>query len=193
MFFGGEEARFSVPQDAIRAGVALIPAGRLSQAGVATMTLVENLTLPTLDRHKLGPLLRRRQEAAEARAVLPRYGVTPSAPVTRPLADLSGGNQQKLLVAKWLEADPRLLLLHEPTQGVDIGSRQQLFKFITARADDGCAVLLASSDYAEIASMCHRVFVFYGGEVVAELKGSQVEEDRIAELALRGKAAEVAA
>jgi ribose transport system ATP-binding protein len=98
---------------------------------------------------------------------------------------LSGGNQQKPLIAKWLESKPRVLLLHEPTQGVDIGSRRQLFDFIVDAAANGCGVILASADYADLARLCHRVLVFRRGRITAELVGSALEEDRIAENCLR--------
>jgi ribose transport system ATP-binding protein len=173
------------PSDAVNAGLALVPAERIGQAGVASLSLIENLTLPNLYGRRRGPFIDGRCERAFAREVLTRYDVRPAGSAGRPLSVLSGGNQQKLLMAKWLEMSPSVLLLHEPTQGVDVGSRRQLFDLIADHADRGSGVLLASADGADLAALCHRVLVFRNGSVVAELHGSDLTEDLIAEACLR--------
>ncbi|MGW8813026.1 sugar ABC transporter ATP-binding protein [Gordonia terrae] len=173
------------PGDAVKAGLALVPAERIGQAGVASLTLTENLTLPGLGVRRRGPFIDGRREKIFARDVLDKYDVRPPGPPARQLAILSGGNQQKVLMAKWLEMSPAVLLLHEPTQGVDVGSRRQLFDLIAEHAERGAGVLLASADGADLAALCHRVLVFRDGAVVTELSGPGMDEDLIAEACLR--------
>jgi len=105
--------------------------------------------------------------------------VRPADPDRR-LRTLSGGNQQKALLGKWLRTEPLAMLLHEPTQGVDIGSRRQLLQKIADIAAAGTAVLIASAEYEELAHLCHRVLIFRHGAIVAELAGEALTEARIA-------------
>src|SRR6185312_8561556 len=103
-----------------------------------------------------------------ARHLIARFDVHPGDP-TRPLSTLSGGNQQKVLLAKWLQLDTAVIMLHEPTLGVDIASRAQIFAIIREAADNGTGVLIASSEYEDLANLCDRVLVLNRGKVVAEL------------------------
>jgi ribose transport system ATP-binding protein len=108
------------------------------------------------------------------------YEIRPNSPDLR-LGSLSGGNAQKVLLAKWLIREPKLLMLDEPTQGVDVGTRQQVFDVIRKAAADGAAVVCASSDFEQLADLCTRVLVFARGVVVDELVGSHITKDNIAE------------
>ncbi|MGN6242153.1 MAG: sugar ABC transporter ATP-binding protein [Motilibacteraceae bacterium] len=174
---GGELTR--VRPAAMRSrGVALVPADRANASGAMTASLTENLSLPVL-----GSLMRRgrldhRAERSLAVRTIGDYDVRPSR-AEAPLRALSGGNQQKLLLAKWLQTDPRLLMLHEPTLGVDIASRANIFSIVRAAADRGAAVLIASSEYEDLANVCDRVVVLNRGRVVGELTGSQLTEEAI--------------
>jgi ribose transport system ATP-binding protein len=167
------------PPKALRAGIALVPADRKRDGGVLSLTIGENVTLPVLRRHWQWPLLRRAAMRREAVATLQRFHVSPADP-DLPYSALSGGNQQKVLLAKWLQTQPKLLVLHEPTQGVDVGAREQLHELIRRAADDGMAVICASSDYEQLALLCERVFVVADGRVIDELRG-ELTEERIAE------------
>jgi ribose transport system ATP-binding protein len=102
------------------------------------------------------------------------------------MSALSGGNQQKVLLAKWLQQSPRLVLLDEPTQGVDIGARQNVFQHIGDAAAAGATVLCASSDYEQLAAICSRVLIFSEGRIVATLTGADVTKEAIAEHSLGG-------
>ena len=115
-----------------------------------------------------------------ARGALQEYDVRPPEPMMDFQA-LSGGNQQKVVLAKWLQPGPRVLLVHEPTQGVDIGARLQVFQTITQAAADGMSVVCASSDYEQLAAICDRVLVFHDGQIVCDLVGDDITKDRIAE------------
>jgi len=97
-------------------------------------------------------------------------------------SSLSGGNQQKVLLAKWLLTEPQLLLLHEPTQGVDIGARAEIFTVLQRAArDTGCAIVIASSDHEQLAAVCHEVAIVRAGRVTERLRGADVTQERITE------------
>jgi ribose transport system ATP-binding protein len=98
---------------------------------------------------------------------------------------LSGGNQQKALLAKWLQREPPVLLLHEPTQGVDVGAKADVFERLKEAANAGSAVLYCSAEYEDLAQMCDRVLVFQNGRVVASLSGAELTEDRLVEQCYR--------
>lgn len=169
------------PGKAMRAGLALVPADRQRASGVAELSLRENLTLPTIDRVFALAVLNKRRETSQTRALLEHYGVRPAAP-GRKLGTLSGGNQQKALLAKWFQRLPEVILLHEPTQGVDVGAREDIFREIRDVAEtNGTGVLFVSSDYDDFMRICDRVLVFRFGTIVGELSGSDLTQERIIE------------
>lgn len=177
------DLRTLTPRCALAAGVALVPGDRQHLGGVGVLTVAENVSLPVLDRFTTGGLLADRRLHQDSEALLRSYDVRPRDP-RLPLEALSGGNQQKAVMAKWLQTEPRLLLVHEPTQGVDVGAREQIFKLLRASADRSMTVLCASSDYEQLAAICDRVLVFAGGRIVRELAGDAITKDRIAEQVL---------
>jgi ribose transport system ATP-binding protein len=167
LVLGGREfdlSRASV-RDLLAAGVALVPERRGVEGLALTETVLENVTLPRVRGVHLG----RDWQERETDWVLRELGVRPADP--RMVAGrLSGGNQQKVLLGKWLCGRPRLLLLHEPTQGVDVGARRDLERAIGRVAEQGAAVVLAGMDAGELASLCDRVVVLKEGRVHAELR-----------------------
>jgi ribose transport system ATP-binding protein len=180
------------PTAAMHARLALIPADRKTDGSVASLSVVENLALPVLDRYFNAVALERRRLRREGRALMRSFEVRPAEP-DLPYGALSGGNQQKALLAKWFQTHPRLLLLDEPTQGVDVGARQQIYEVIRAAARRSkTLVLCASTDYEQLAVLCDRVIVFGRGRVWRELAGSEVAKDRIIEQCYAAMAAEVA-
>ena len=169
----------SDPRAAIAAGVAYVPADRHADGAVMTMRVRENVTLPNLRRlrRRLGWL----DAPAERRDVdrwVDRVGLQPADP-ERPLELFSGGNQQKVVLAKWLRNEPRLLLLDEPTQGVDVGAKAAIYELVHDAAAGGAAVLMASSDTGELASVCDRVLVMSDGIAAAEITGPDLTEERL--------------
>jgi ribose transport system ATP-binding protein len=158
--------------------ISLVPADRARASGAPTASIMENLSLPVLDRFFTTGFLRKRAEALRARELIARFDVRPDDP-TQPLSALSGGNQQKVLLAKWLQIDTAVIMLHEPTLGVDIASRAQIFSIIREAADSGTGVLIASSEYEDLANVSDRVLVLNRGKVVAELAGASLSEERI--------------
>jgi ribose transport system ATP-binding protein len=180
------------PPAATGFGIALIPADRKTDGSVGSLPVGENLALAVLDRYFNGVSLERRRMRRESGALMREFDVRPNDP-SLPYGALSGGNQQKALLAKWFQTEPRLLLLDEPTQGVDVGARQQIFALIrTAVEERGMHVLCASSDYEQLSLLCDRVIVFGRGRVWRELVGDDLTKDRIIEQSYAAMAAEVA-
>jgi ribose transport system ATP-binding protein len=116
---------------------------------------------------------------------LERFSVTPPDP-DRQLYTLSGGNQQKALLARWLRTAPRVLLLHEPTQGVDVGARKGIFEILRGAAADGTSIIYASTEYEDLANVCDRVLVLRRGRVAAELSGERLTHDHIVKCCYHG-------
>jgi ribose transport system ATP-binding protein len=173
------------PRDAIRRGIVLIPGDRPNAGAIGVLPVSDNVTMPALGTRFHRWLLDRRGMVQSARELGQRFDVRPPNPLL-PMSALSGGNQQKVLLAKWLQQAPRLVLLDEPTQGVDIGARQNVFKHIGDAAAAGATVLCASSDYEQLAAICSRVLIFSEGRVVATLTGAEVTKEAIAEHSLGG-------
>jgi ribose transport system ATP-binding protein len=172
------------PPTAIAAGITLLPADRLNAAGVGALSVAHNITLPVLADFFHAGRLDWPRIMARAAELCHAYDVRPNQPELK-LGSLSGGNQQKAVMIKWLQTKPRLLLLHEPTQGVDVGARQALFAALHDAARAGTAILCASTDYEELAQICDRVLIFARGRIVRELGGAELSKGSIAEHCLR--------
>ncbi len=191
MTFEGVSYTSIEPAVAIAAGVAYLPADRKRDGSLLDFTVRENLTLPNIGPGR-GRWLSLRAERADARTWLGRLGIRPADP-DRLFSSLSGGNQQRVLLARWLRCATRLFLLNEPTQGVDVHARSQIYAVLGDAAAKGAAVLIASSDAEELAMVCDRVLVMRGGVIVAELAGPDLTDDAIVHLSIatqpRGRAA----
>ncbi len=168
------------PSRALEVGVALVPADRQRDGSVGSLSLGDNVTVRVLHEFQSRVGLNRSRMRSDARKLLERFDVRPPDPRLK-YESLSGGNQQKAMLAKWLQTKPSLLLLHEPTLGVDVGARQQIFQLTRTAAADGTAVVCVSTDYEQLAAVCDRVVVFGRGRVARELTGDQVTKERIAE------------
>ena len=177
------DAKDLTPRRAMRAGMALLPADRRVLSGVGAATVQENVSLPALDRYFKGMRLRPREERRGVGELLEKFSVVPANPAAL-LSTLSGGNQQKALVAKWFQLGPSVLMLHEPTQGVDVGSKQAIFRLLEDLAARGTAVILVSSEYEDLANLCDRVIVFRRGRPEVTLPASNLTEERILEQCL---------
>jgi ribose transport system ATP-binding protein len=172
------------PMDSMRAGVAYIPADRKTHGIFLDLTTRENVTISDLRRIWRWPLLSPSRDRAEAATWVDRLGVRPLGSLNTPVSSLSGGNQQKVVFAKWLRRSPQVLLLDEPTQGVDIGAKADLHMEILNAARGGAAVAISSADNDELAAVCHRVLVLKQGRVVANLTGASVTPGEISRACL---------
>jgi ribose transport system ATP-binding protein len=160
----------------------MVPEDRPRDAAFATMSVRENLSVSVLASYWRA-WMRIRRERRDARELTSRFAVR-SAGVDVPFATLSGGNQQKVVLARWLRREPRLLLLDEPTQGVDVVARTDIYRSIRAAAAAGCGVLIASSDFDELALLCDRVLVLHRGRVTAEVPATALSADAITQAVL---------
>ncbi len=163
------------------AGVALVPEDRAGEAAFADLAVRDNLTVTVRRRYWRPWGMDTRAEEADAGALVDRYGVR-TASTAIPLAALSGGNQQKVVLARWLQRTPSLLLLDEPTQGVDVMSRADIYASVREAAAAGCAVLVASSDLLELCSLCDRVVVLRDGRITADVAGDDLTPDGLTAL-----------
>jgi ribose transport system ATP-binding protein len=177
--------RALTPKTAIEAGIALIPADRMREGLAGTATLEENVTLNVVSSHFRRLLLRRPELRQTAEQLVHDFRIRP-ADTRLAVENFSGGNQQRVLLAKWLTRKPRLVLLHEPTQGVDVGARADISSFLAELARDGTAIICASAEYEQLATLCRRVIIVADGRLQAELSGSSLTKDRILAECLRG-------
>jgi ribose transport system ATP-binding protein len=167
------------PGAAIQAGVGFVPADRPRRGAVMTMSVEENVTLPHLTPlERAGRRLDSAASADEAKRWIGRVDVRPPDP-SRVMTLLSGGNQQKVVMAKWLRMEPRVLLLDEPTQGVDVAAKATIHGLILGAVEAGAAVLVSSTDTQELVDLCDRVLVFRDGIVAAEITGDELTEGRL--------------
>jgi ribose transport system ATP-binding protein len=173
------------PQRCVRERIALVPADRAMQGLSQSLTLWENIVMLVEDEHYRGGLFHRGELVALAREAIDRFLIRPPR-ARNVMSTFSGGNQQKALLAKWLLARPRLLLLHEPTQGVDVGARRDIYRFVkSAAALHHMAVLWVTTEFGELADVCDRVIVITQGRHTATLEGEELTEEAISAAALR--------
>jgi ribose transport system ATP-binding protein len=163
---------------AVAAGIALVPEDRQRDAAYLDRSVWENLSAVILARYRRYGRLSSRRERADAPAAMTEFRVHAPSPEV-PLAALSGGNQQKVIVARWLRANPRVILLDEPTQGVDAIARDEIHVLVRGAAERGAAVIVVSSDLEELEQLCHRVIVLHGGRITDDLRGSDVRREII--------------
>ncbi len=161
--------------EAVAAGIALVPEDRAAQGYIPALTLAENIALP----RAAGILLDDAADTAAAQAAIERLAIKAPGPDALP-GELSGGNAQKVVIAKWLSPDTRVLLLDEPTAGIDIGARTDILRLIRTLADEGLPVILVSSEFEELLAVCDRLLVLRDGAVVGEADpATRTESDLI--------------
>ena len=174
------------PQQAIRAGLALVPEDRKTQGLFISQPIRHNITLLVLPQLAQWGMIRRQAEdavIADARQMLSIQMQSPDQAVQY----LSGGNQQKVVLAKWLETTPKLIIFDEPTRGIDVGAKLEIYHLMRRLADRGVAILMISSDLPEVLGMSDRILVMHSGECVGELSAAAASEENIVELATTGR------
>ncbi len=167
------------PARSMASGIVLIPADRQRTGVVPELTLLENMSLPVLDAFDRPGFINHQKLRDNALRLIRRFTVKAEGP-GQPASDLSGGNQQKVVLAKWLQLDPALVLLDEPTQGIDVGARAEIYGILNALCTAGASVLCATSEFEQLEAIAHRVLVFDRGRVSAELSGDEVTKSNIA-------------
>ena len=182
----GKPVRFRDIGDAMDAGIAYVPEDRGTEASFPGMTVSDNLSAAIIPNYWKGLRLRDRRARADSRSAIDQFFIKASSEQQR-MATLSGGNQQKVIIARWLRREPRVLLLDEPTQGVDVNARAEIYALVRNAVAGGCSVLVVTSDFEELSHVCDRVIVLAGGTVTAELRPPDIEPARLTELAYRTK------
>jgi ABC-type sugar transport system ATPase subunit len=184
----GRPLRLASPRDAIRAGIGLAPEERKAQALMLRRTVRDNISLAVLSRLRRFRVVRRAEERRLAGRYVKELRIrTPS--VEQEVATLSGGNQQKTVLARWLARQSRLLILDEPTRGVDVGAKADIYAIIDELALRGTALLVISSELPEVLGLADRIVVMRGGRVAGTLDRSEASEERVLGLAILEDAA----
>ncbi len=179
----GKVLRLASPAQAIAAGVAYVAAERIDENLAGAMTVQENLfPHPALHGERGLDRQRRAREAGAAQQLIRQFDVNPPAPAAE-VPQLSGGNQQKVVLARWFALNKPLIVLEEPTAGVDVGAKRQIYGLLRERADAGSALVVVSTDFEEVATVCTRVLVFRDGRIAAELRGADIRVARLLALA----------
>jgi rhamnose transport system ATP-binding protein len=174
----GQPLSVRAPSDAIAAGISFVPEDRQDQGAILSLGIRENVTLANLGRHVRGLFLSRQSEREQTRALGRRLAVK-AANWEQRLGELSGGNQQKVVIAKWLATKPKVIVLDEPTKGIDVGSKAAVHDFIGELAEDGLAVVLISSELPEVMGLADRILVMKEGRVVDQFVRGQWSPEAI--------------
>jgi rhamnose transport system ATP-binding protein len=178
VLLAGQEVTFGSPSAALRAGIAYVPEDRHQDGLVLDFPIASNVTLPILPRLFPRLLVRRETERQVARTFTDELRVRMTG-VEQPVAALSGGNQQKVVLAKWLATKPRILILDEPTRGIDIGAKVEVHRIISDLAASGLAIILISSDLPEVLAMSDRIVVLHEGRITAEIGRAEATEELV--------------
>ena len=179
----GQPLALDSPRHAIQAGICLVPEDRRGRGIIAPMTVRDNITLPALESYARLGVVKRVAETSAARDAVAALSVKASS-IEAPVATLSGGNQQKVVLGKWLALEPRVMIFDEPTQGVDVGAKAEIHRLIRRLADEGAAVVMISSDIEEIVAESDRVAVMHAGRITGILDGPSSTPEAIMQLAI---------
>jgi ribose transport system ATP-binding protein len=174
-----------------RVGMALIPEDRKTEGLMLPMTVRDNLSFATLDRLSRGGIIDRAAESRHIEEMIKLLAIRTGG-VDLPVGSLSGGNQQKVVIAKWLMRNPRIILLNDPTRGIDVGTKQEMYQLLRKLAEGGAAIIFYSTDYDELIGCCDRVLVLYDGAIKRELVGAEITERALIASALNIKGGEAA-
>ena len=182
---GGKPFHPRSPSDAISAGIGFVTEDRKEQGVVLSLPIRENISLASLGKLSALGFVRRGAERAEARASVQRLRVrTPS--VEQRVGNLSGGNQQKVVLGKWLELPLKLLILDEPTRGIDVGAKREIYGIMNDLAKEGVAILMISSELPEVLGMADRVVIVRDGRIAGSLPRGEATQEKVGQLALAG-------
>lgn len=178
---GGRTRRIRSIRDAVRAGIGYVPEDRLTQGLFLEKSIADNMVAASLDSYRNKAFLLDGKRIAQSMADLFRRLRIKAPNVQAPVRSLSGGNAQRVVIAKWLDRKPNILMLNGPTVGVDIGSKEEIFAILREQAANGMGIIVISDDIPELVSSCHRVLIVRAGHVVAEVVGDDIDVDGIQE------------
>lgn len=182
IYLNGAEISFNSPRDAIVHHIALLPENRKEEGLFLDMNVFKNITMATVERDSTLMVINQQKAQKETNQAIAGLNIrVPNANVE--ISGLSGGNQQKVLLSRWVAIHPKLFILDEPTRGVDVGAKSEIYKMITEMAKQGVAILMISSELPEIVGMSDRVYVMREGHIVGEIAGEQISQENIMTLA----------
>jgi ribose transport system ATP-binding protein len=179
---GGENVQISAPRDAIRQGIYLVPEDRRMCGLIVDFNVRENISLPGLDRYSTAGLISAEKETAAARHACKTINIKTPSPEMKS-ANLSGGNQQKVVLAKWLELSPKVLIFDEPTRGIDVGAKSEIYALIKKLAGEGVSVIAISSEMEEVLGISDRIAVMHEGKITGILDRPHFSEEAVMRLA----------
>jgi len=182
IFIDGKEVKITCPADAIKNGIALVPEDRKHQALVLGMSVKENTTLAALKQFKKGLFYDASQEAAITQDYVDKLR-TKTPTVDQKVKNLSGGNQQKVVLSKWLLTNPRILILDEPTRGIDVGAKKEIHELMCELAEQGVAIIMISSELPEVIGMSDRIVIMHEGIKKGEISGKDATQEEIMKIA----------
>jgi len=184
----GEESKIRSPRDAINNHMALLTEDRKGEGLLLKFSIFENITLPSLKKYKSSiNLLQRKKRIEAGKKYFPLLSI--KAPSSETIVEtLSGGNQQKIVIAKWLETNPDIIIFNEPTIGIDVGAKSEIRKLIEKISSEGKGVILITKEIDELQSLCDKVYVMFRGKIVKELNGKGICEKEILKYSMGGKA-----
>jgi ribose transport system ATP-binding protein len=177
----GERVAFQRPGQAMRAGIAMVPENRAADAAFLDQPVYANMSVSVIRKYFRGMRMRERSMRADGRGLMVDFGVK-AASESAPLNTLSGGNQQKVIMARWMRREPRLLLLDEPTQGVDVGARTDIYRVVRDAVATGAAAIVVASDFEELSLVVDRAIILRDGRVAAEVTRGDLNAHRLTEL-----------
>ena len=183
-FLEGKQIRINSVKDAIRSRIALVPEDRRREGLVLEHTLEQNLCLPNLNKIRSGIFTDNKKAAWLSAQCVEQLAVKASG-VHAPIVSLSGGNQQKIVVAKWLETKPKLLIMDEPTAGVDIGAKAEIIEIVRKYAAEGNAALFISSEMSELLAACDRILVYCNGRLTEQYQRENIDSEEMLEHAIQ--------
>jgi len=179
---GGQNLQISAPRDAIRQGIYLVPEDRRLCGLIVDFNVRENISLPGMDRYSTAGLISSAKETAAARRACETINIKTPSPEMK-AANLSGGNQQKVVLSKWLALSPKVLIFDEPTRGIDVGAKSEIYALIRKLADEGVSVIAISSEMEEVLGISDRIAVMHEGRISGILERPQFSEEAVMRLA----------
>ncbi len=183
VYIDGKRVKIRRTKDAVRKGIALIPEERKKEGLVLGLSVLDNASLTVFDLHTVFGFVRWREIVALVRRMVDVLGLkTPS--LSQQVRYLSGGNQQKVVLSKWFVRNCRVYIFDEPTRGIDVGAKVEIYKLMHSLAEEGAAVIMVSSELLEVLNVTHRIAVVYNGRIVKEFEAGQAEEEEVMSYAL---------
>ena len=184
VYLNGKPLNCSTPHDAIRQGVVMVPEDRKLQGIIPRMSVGRNVSIGSLDQisNKFGVVNAKREEQIGIEGKANFNIKTPN--LEKPIVELSGGNQQKAIVARWMSTNPKVLILDEPTKGIDVGAKSEFYNMICEFAKKGLAVILISSELPEVIGLSDRIIVMKGRRIVGEIPAKEATEEKLLGMAM---------